>query len=67
MERFEGLKEMPLKMWLTESTEEDFIPQHRIKYFKTIDNGDVVWNRDERIDKIFGSGLGQGGSMDDKR
>jgi uncharacterized protein (UPF0248 family) len=62
LERFEGIKEMPLGLWLKESTEEDFIPQHRIKYFKKIPSEEVVWSRDDRIDKIFGSGLGDGGS-----
>jgi uncharacterized protein (UPF0248 family) len=62
LERFEGIKEMPLDLWLKESTEEDFIPQHRIKYFKKTPSEEVVWSRDDRIDKVFGSGLGDGGS-----
>ena len=62
LERFEGIKEMPLDLWLKESTEEDFIPQHRIKYFKKTPSEEVVWSRDDRIDKVFGSGLGSGGS-----
>jgi len=62
LERFEGIKEMPLDLWLKESTEEDFIPQHRIKYFKKTLSEEVVWSRDDRIDKVFGSGLGDGGS-----
>jgi uncharacterized protein (UPF0248 family) len=62
LERFEGIKEMPLNLWLKESTEEDFIPQHRIKYFKKTPSEEVVWNRDDRIDKVFGSGLGDGSS-----
>ena len=67
LERFAGLKEMPLTLWLDESTEEDFIPQHRIKYFKRAGTGEVVWDRDERIDKIFRSGLGDGASAPDVR
>ena len=62
LERFEGIKEMPLNLWLKESTEEDFIPQHRIRYFKKTPSEEVVWSRDDRIDNIFGSGLGDGGS-----
>lgn len=63
LERFDGIKEMALSLWLDESTEEDFIPQHRIKYFKKAGTGEVVWDRDGRIDKIFGSGLGCGASV----
>ena len=57
VERFDGVKEMPAAKWIKESTDEDFIPQHRIKYFKRITDGEVVWDRDARIDRIFGSGL----------
>ena len=59
MERFTGIKEMPARNWIAETTEEEWIPQHRIKYFNRVDeNGDteVVWDREKRIDKIFGSG-----------
>ena len=59
LERFEGLKETPASNWITESTDEEWIPQHRIRYFKRInENGEseVVWDRDQRIDKIFNSG-----------
>lgn len=48
---------MPMTMWVRESTDEDFIPQHRIKYFKRNSDGEVVWDREGRIDKFFGSGL----------
>lgn len=49
--------EMPLATWVTETSDEDFIPQHRIKYFKRNTDGEIVWDREARIDKIFGSGL----------
>ena len=52
---------MPVSNWISESTDEEWIPQHRIRYFKrTRDGGDheLVWDRDRRIDKIFGSGAG---------
>ncbi|EXJ90733.1 poly(A) polymerase [Capronia coronata CBS 617.96] len=67
LERFDGIKEMPASSWIAESTEEDWIPQHRIKYFKrTLDNGEreMVWDREKRIDKIFGSGLGSADEAD---
>lgn len=58
LERFDGIKETPASSWITESTDEEWIPQHRIKYFKRVDkdgSSDVVWDRDQRIDRIFGS------------
>ncbi|KAK5267111.1 hypothetical protein LTR99_005929 [Exophiala xenobiotica] len=61
LERFSGIKETPAAEWVSEFTEEEWIPQHRIKYFKrtTTETGEqeIVWDRDKRIDKIF-SGAG---------
>ncbi|KAK4938339.1 hypothetical protein LTR10_021223 [Elasticomyces elasticus] len=60
LERFSGIKEIPASSWVSEFTEEEWIPQHRIKYFKQNNvAGDqvTVWDREKRIDKIFGSGL----------
>ncbi|KAI1619625.1 poly(A) polymerase [Exophiala viscosa] len=60
LERFTGIKEIPASSWVSEFTEEEWIPQHRIKYFKQRnDNGEqvTVWDREKRIDRIFGSGL----------
>jgi MJ1316 RNA cyclic group end recognition domain len=48
---------MPMTLWVSETSDEDFIPQHRIKYFKRNSDGEVVWDREGRIDKIFGTGL----------
>lgn len=62
-DRFLGAKEIGLEKWKTEKTDEEFIPQHRILYFKkrTQDgNGEIVWERVTRIDKVFGSGAGAG-------
>lgn len=63
-DRFLGAKETGLEKWKTEQTDEEFIPQHRILYFKKKGGedgkGDVVWERATRIDKVFGSGLGNG-------
>lgn len=58
-DRFVGAKETSLERWKTEQTDEEFIPQHRILYFKRRD-GEVVWERKTRVDKIFGSGVGDG-------
>lgn len=69
LERFDGIKETPASSWITEVTDEEWIPQHRIKYFKRVDkNGisELVWDRDHQIDKIFGSGV-SGMAGDDLR
>ncbi|KAK2762277.1 hypothetical protein FQN54_001287 [Arachnomyces sp. PD_36] len=55
-DRFLGSKELPLGLWRTDLTDEEFIPQHRILYFKRKGSGEVVWDRNKRIDRIFGSG-----------
>lgn len=66
-DRFLGAKEVTLEKWKTEQTDEEFIPQHRILYFRKRFNeeadgkGELVWERASRIDKIFGSGAGAGG------
>lgn len=63
LDRFGGHKEIRLSQWLNESTEEDWIPQHRIRYFKRVSSGsgeEVMWHRTQRIDRIFGTGGGAG-------
>ncbi|KAF2629963.1 hypothetical protein BU25DRAFT_262141 [Macroventuria anomochaeta] len=65
-DRFLGAKESSLEKWKTEQTDEEFIPQHRILYFRRKFNdesdgkGELVWERKTRIDKVFGSGAGSG-------
>jgi uncharacterized protein (UPF0248 family) len=63
-DRFLGARETGLEKWKTEQTDDEFIPQHRILYFKKKGGddgkGEVVWERATRIDKVFGSGLGNG-------
>lgn len=56
-DRFVGAREKDLESWKTEQTDEEFIPQHRILYFKRRSDGFVVWERRTRTDVIFGSGL----------
>lgn len=56
-DRFLGVKERALDMWKTEQTDEEFIPQHRIVYFKRRSDGQVVWDRKMKKDDVFGSGL----------
>lgn len=63
-DRFLGARETGLEKWKTEQTDEEFIPQHRILYFKKSsgDNGkgELVWERATRLDMVFGSGAGAG-------
>lgn len=55
-DRFLGEMEMPLENWKGDQTHEDFIPMHRILYFKRKTDGRFVWDRRTRRDEIFGSG-----------
>ena len=56
-DRFLGPRERALDAWKTEQTDEEFIPQHRILYFKRATDGEVVWERKTRKDVVFGSGV----------
>ena len=76
LERFEGIKEMPASSWIRDFSEEEWIPMHRVRYVKRVGAGvgseavdegpelGVVWDRDGRVDKIFGSGGQQQGEED---
>ena len=56
-DRFLGAREKPLEMWKSEQTDEEFIPQHRILYFRRRSDDAIVWDRRTRKDDIFGSGV----------
>ncbi|KAL3480348.1 hypothetical protein BJX99DRAFT_27871 [Aspergillus californicus] len=55
-DRFEGRLEASMNSWKRDSTDEEFIPQHRILYIKRKSDSEIVWDRRRRIDKIFRSG-----------
>ncbi|ROW09779.1 hypothetical protein VMCG_02299 [Cytospora schulzeri] len=55
-DRFAGAMEKGLDLWKSEQTDDEFIPQHRILYFKRRSDGVVVWDRRSRTDLLFGSG-----------
>ena len=57
-DRFLGPREKPLEQWKSEQTDEEFIPQHRILYFKRKSDGVIVWERKTWTDEIFGTGRG---------
>ena len=48
------IKEKPAADWASETTDEEFIPEHRIEYFKQ--DGEVIWDKSSRVDKVFNSG-----------
>lgn len=54
-DRFEGNKEISADQWKDETTDEEFIPQHRIVRIKKQDN-EIVWDRERRVDLVFFSG-----------
>ncbi len=56
-DRFVGAREKPLDAWKSELTDDEFIPQHRVLYFKRRSDGAVVWERRTRRDDVFGSGV----------
>jgi uncharacterized protein (UPF0248 family) len=60
VDRFVGEKEVPIDRWKTEQTDEEFIPMHRVLYFKRRSDGERVWDRERRIDLIFNSGASSG-------
>nr|POE99487.1 hypothetical protein CFP56_52877 [Quercus suber] len=50
-DRFDGLLWMALSQWGRKATEdEDFIPEHRVLKLRRVDDGVVVWDREERRD-----------------
>ncbi|KAK4100872.1 hypothetical protein N658DRAFT_496961 [Parathielavia hyrcaniae] len=56
-DRFLGAQEKELEAWKSEQTDEEFIPQHRILYFRRKSDGRAVWDRRTRFDELFGNGL----------
>ncbi|KAF4446461.1 hypothetical protein F53441_9865 [Fusarium austroafricanum] len=56
-DRFLGARERAVEQWKSEQTDDEFIPQHRILYFKRKNDGVIMWERRRRIDEIFGSGI----------
>ena len=64
-DRFMGQQEKPASQWKTEPTDDEFISQHRIVAFKNRRTGHVVWDRAQKIDRIFGSGNSGRGSLED--
>lgn len=56
-DRFSGAMEKDLEAWKSEQTDEEFIPQHRILYFRRKSDGRKVWDRRTRFDEVFGGSV----------
>lgn len=57
-DRHTAVKELAVTLWKGDVTDDEFIPQHRILYFRRKVDGVKVWDRAERLDMLFGSGKG---------
>jgi len=56
-DRFRGVIEMSALSWKMEMSDEEFVPMHRIVWFKRRSDGEKVWDRALKMDKLFGSGV----------
>ncbi|KAF8462765.1 hypothetical protein BDZ91DRAFT_796992 [Kalaharituber pfeilii] len=63
-DRFLGTMVMNLAKWTSkrrDETDEEWIPLHRVVWVKRARDGKVIWDKEERIDMLFGSGtVGEG-------
>lgn len=49
-------QEKPARDWVSDTTHEEFIPEHRIIYFKilTLNGGEIrMWDKAPKIDRLF--------------
>lgn len=60
-DRFKGIREMDVGKWKMEQTDLEFIPLHRVAYFRRRSDGVVVWDRETKNDLLFGNMVGEGG------
>lgn len=66
------MMEMDVSAWkggVADVTDEEWIPQHRIMYFrmKGDEEGRRVWDRATRLDRLFGSGVPPGPDLEEIR
>lgn len=55
LDRFKGPLEIEVDAWKSETTDDEFIPQHRIVQFRRKVDGLVLWDRNKGTDLIFES------------
>ncbi|KAL9093058.1 MAG: hypothetical protein Q9165_004196 [Trypethelium subeluteriae] len=53
-DRFTGIMEIPLSNWKVDTTEDEFIPLHRVVHFRRKATSEIVWDRRRRVDLIWG-------------
>lgn len=41
----------PLEQWTKDKQAEDFVPMHRIHQFRELGTGQVIWDREKRVDR----------------
>jgi uncharacterized protein (UPF0248 family) len=51
-DRHSGTEEREARKWITESTDDEWIPQSRIRYYRRISDGKIVWDRASKTDTI---------------
>ena len=66
------MMEMDVSAWkggVADVTDEEWIPQHRIMYFrkKGDEEGRRVWDRATRLDRLFGSGVAPVPALEERR
>ena len=66
------MMEMDVSAWkggVSDVTDEEWIPQHRITYFrkKGDEDGRRIWDRGTRLDRLFGSGVPPVDPLDEAR
>lgn len=54
-DRFTAFKEVPITSFAKDSTDETFVPEHRIAAFRNVKTGQVVWHKEKRLDLISGT------------
>ena len=64
--------EMEVSAWkggVADVTDEEWIPQHRIMYFRKTgdEEGRRVWDRAARLDRLFGSGVAPVAALEEVR
>lgn len=49
LDRFEGLKWLPLEQWGKATEDEEFVPEHRIRVLRRVGDLRVIWDREGRV------------------
>jgi len=55
-DRFKGIQEIVIADWKREVEDLEFIPFHRLVYFRRKSDDVIIWDRRSKVDLVFGSG-----------